>query len=54
MLVLTRDQKNDTILIGEDIRVTVTHTTGSQVKVLIVAPESVSVWREELLATTED
>ena len=54
MLVLTRDHKNDTILIGEDIWVTVTHTTGSQVKVSIVAPESVSVWREELLATTED
>ena len=49
MLVLTRDHKNDTILIGEDIWVTVTHTTGSQVKVSIEAPESVSLRREELV-----
>ena len=54
MLVLTRDHKNDTILIGEDIWVTVTHTTGSQIKLSIEAPERVSVWREELLSTTEE
>lgn len=46
-LVLTR-RLNETIIIGDDIRVTVTEIQGGQVKLAIEAPHSVCVDREEI------
>lgn len=47
MLVLTRNE-GQTILIGDDIRVTVVGTKGGQVRFGIEAPRDVTVLREEL------
>ena len=47
MLVLSRKQ-NQSIVINEDIRVTVVSIRGSQVRIGIEAPESVAILREEL------
>jgi len=47
MLVLTRNE-GQTILIGDDIRVTVVSTKGGQVRFGIEAPRDVIVLREEL------
>ncbi|MCK9468243.1 MAG: carbon storage regulator CsrA [Porticoccaceae bacterium] len=47
MLVLTR-QIQETIRIGDDIRITVTGISGGQVRLGIEAPKSVSVHREEV------
>jgi carbon storage regulator CsrA len=48
MLVLTRDTKenSNTILIGDDIRITI--LSSSKVKVGIEAPENVDILRGEL------
>ena len=48
MLVLSR-KINERILIGENIRITVVATRGSQVRIGIEAPAEVSIFREELL-----
>ncbi len=48
MLILTR-KKNETMVIGHDIRVEVLGIKGSQVKIGIHAPEEVRVLRDELL-----
>ncbi|MBM7839569.1 carbon storage regulator [Alkalihalobacillus xiaoxiensis] len=37
------------ILIGDDIRITITEVNGAQVKVLVDAPKQVSVQRLELV-----
>lgn len=47
MLVLSRKTK-ESIMIGDDIEVTVLSTTGSQVRIGIAAPSDVTVHREEL------
>lgn len=47
MLVLSRKTK-ESIMIGDDIEVTVLSTTGSQVRIGIAAPADVTVHREEL------
>lgn len=47
MLVLTRNE-GQTILIGDDVRVTVVSTKGGQVRFGIEAPRDVTVLREEL------
>ena len=47
MLVLTR-QVNETIVIGENIRVTVLDTKGRDVRLGIQAPREVAVDREEV------
>ena len=47
MLVLTR-KINETIIIGENIRVTITAIHGRQVRLAIEAPQEVTVVREEL------
>ena len=47
MLILTRSQ-NESIIIGDDIKVTVLGTKGQDVKIGIEAPEDVEIWREEL------
>lgn len=49
MLVLTR-RANESIMIGDDIVITVLDIKGDQVRIGIKAPRSVSVYREEVLA----
>jgi carbon storage regulator len=47
MLVLTRSQ-NESIIIGDDIKITILGTKGQDVKIGIEAPEDVKIWREEI------
>ena len=49
MLVLTR-RKNQSIVIGDQIVVTVLEVKGDQIRLGITAPRDVQVFREELLA----
>ena len=54
MLVLSR-QKNETIMIGDDIEITVVDVRGDKVRIGIVAPKSVAVHRKEIyLAIREE
>ena len=53
MLVLTR-RKNQSIVIGDDIVVTVLQVKGDQIRLGITAPRNVQVYREELLAALKD
>jgi carbon storage regulator len=48
VLVLTR-RKNQSIVIGDDIVVTVLEVKGDQIRLGITAPREVQVYREELL-----
>ena len=48
MLILTR-KVSEAILIGNDIKITVTAISGSQVRIGISAPKEVKVLREELV-----
>ena len=48
MLVLTR-KSGESLIIGDEVTVTVVEVRGNQVKIGIEAPESVKVYREELL-----
>lgn len=48
MLVLTR-RAGETLMIGEDIKITVLAVKGGQVRVGIDAPKEVSIQRSELL-----
>lgn len=52
MLVLTRSA-NQSIMIGNDIVVTVLEVRGDQVRIGIRAPRSIAVHREEVLAQLE-
>ena len=52
MLVLSR-KLNETIIIGEDIRVTLLGIDGDKIKVGIDAPKEVKVFREELIEATK-
>ena len=52
MLVLTR-RPSESILIGDDIRVTLVSVKGKQVRIGIVANDDVSIIREELLEVTD-
>ena len=47
MLVLTR-RIGETLIIGEDIRVTVLEVSGNQVRLGVTAPKAVPVHREEV------
>jgi carbon storage regulator len=47
MLILSR-KSNESILIGENIRITVTSVRGRYVRIGIEAPGNVGVFREEL------
>lgn len=47
MLALSR-KENESIIIGNDVEVTVLEIKGDQVKIGIKAPKSVSIYREEI------
>jgi carbon storage regulator len=47
MLVLSR-QRDETIVIGDDIRITVVHIRGDKVRLGIEAPTSIPVHRQEV------
>ena len=47
MLILTRNQY-ESIVIDDDIRITVLSDRRGQVKLGIEAPEDVEIWREEI------
>ena len=53
MLVLTR-RLNETLIIGDDIKVTILGINGSQVKMGIEAPKNISVDREEVRLRKEN
>jgi carbon storage regulator len=46
-LVLTR-KLDESVMIGDDVEVTIHEISGGQVKLLIAAPRSVKLWRSEL------
>ena len=48
MLVLTR-QKNQTIVLGDDIKITIVDIDGDRVRVGIDAPKSLRIMRAEIL-----
>lgn len=47
MLVLTR-KRNENIVIGDNIKITIVEVKGDQVKLGITAPKDVTVHREEI------
>ena len=47
MLILTR-RISESVIIGDDVKITVLGVKGSQVRLGIDAPKSVSVYREEI------
>lgn len=49
MLILTR-RTSETIMIGEDVTVTILGMKGNQVRIGIKAPKRVAVHREEIYA----
>jgi len=49
MLILTRDTRNNTIRIGDDIEIKVNQVQGNQVRIAIEAPKELKVLRGELV-----
>ena len=47
MLILTR-RVGETIMVGDDVRVTVLDVKGNQVRIGVTAPKDVTVHREEI------
>ncbi len=47
MLILTRFQ-NESIIIGNDFRITILDNKFGQVKLGIESPDEVGIWREEI------
>ncbi|MDR0446469.1 MAG: carbon storage regulator CsrA [Oscillospiraceae bacterium] len=52
MLILSR-KINETIVIGENVRVTLLGIEGDKIKIGIDAPKSVRIFREEVLEATK-
>lgn len=53
MLALSR-KKNESIIINNDIEITILEIKGDQVKIGIQAPKSVPVYRKEVYAQIQD
>ncbi len=53
MLVLTR-RENESLVIGDDIKLTILAVKGGQVRVGIDAPKEVSIHRQELLLDADN
>ncbi|MDK2807596.1 MAG: carbon storage regulator [Clostridiales bacterium] len=53
MLALSR-KNNESIMIGNDIEITILEIKGEQVKLGITAPKSVPVYRKELYLQIQD
>lgn len=53
MLILSR-RFGETIVIGDEVRVTVLGVKGSQIRLGITAPTSISVHREEIYALIQE
>jgi carbon storage regulator len=53
MLILTRKQ-SESIIIGDDIKITILGTKGQDVKIGIEAPEEVKIWREEIYVQLQE
>ena len=52
MLILTRKQ-TESVIIDDDIKITILGTKGQDVKIGIEAPEDVEIWREEIYQRVE-
>ena len=53
MLILTRN-KNESVIIDGDIKVTILGTKGQDVKIGIEAPDDVEIWREEIFEKIQE
>lgn len=53
MLALSR-KENESIMIGNDIEITILEVKGEQVKIGISAPKSVPIYREEVYAQIKE
>jgi carbon storage regulator len=53
MLVLSR-KKNESIMIGDDIEITITAIEGDLVRIGIKAPKLVSIYRKELFLSIQE
>ena len=53
MLILTR-RANESLMIGDDIKITVLGIKGNQVRIGIDAPKDVAVHREEIYQRIKD
>ena len=49
MLILTR-RPGESIIIGDDIHITVLSVQGNQVRIGIDAPDDIKIWRDEIKA----
>ena len=53
MLIIAR-KRGEAILIGDNIKIVVTSVTAKGVRIGIIAPNDVSIMREELLSKKEE
>ena len=53
MLALSR-KANESIMIGNDVQITILEVKGEQVKIGISAPKSVPIYREEVYAQIKE